>query len=137
VKATFGIFVAFTLLLVLSFMLLIKYQQVYGPERNMIVGVAPFYQTEIPYREGSEGEIVATVRAFAREHAMDYLGGPGHPTLDPGEFNLHAAGRRLNLGAVRGIPISPNIQIFAITRGEPTTNDRALTAEFVRELNQP
>lgn len=106
------------------------------PERNVIVNKAPFYEKELPYREGSEDEIISTVKAFAREHGMDYLGGPGHPTLDPGQFNLHAAGKMLNLGVIRVVTTLPNMQIAAIARENPTANDKVLVAEFIRRLEQ-
>ena len=106
------------------------------PDRYAIVDTAPFFQRELPYREGSEDELIATVKAFAREHSMDYLGGPGHPTLDPGQFNLSASSYSLNLGVLRVATTLPNMQVAAIARGNPTANDTALTAEFIRRLEQ-
>jgi hypothetical protein len=100
----------------------------------VIINKDSFYKGELPYREGSEDEIVTTVKAFVREHGMDYIGGPGHPTLEPGQFNLTVAGKTLNLKAIRVVTSLPNTQIFATARGNPTANDRALTAEFIRQL---
>jgi hypothetical protein len=105
-----------------------------NPERNIIVDRPPFYHEVLAYSPGSEGEIVAAVKAFAKEHGMDYLGGPDHPTLDEGQFNLHAAGPNLNLGVVRVATSLPNTEVFAIARGVSSTSDRALIAEFVSRL---
>lgn len=106
------------------------------PERNIIVDKAPFYQKELPYKQGSEGEIIAIVKTFAHEHGMDYLGGPGHPTLKADEFNLHAAGPSLNLGVIRVITTLPNMQVAAIARGNPTANDKAVVADFVARVEK-
>ena len=106
------------------------------PERNIIINKEAFFEKKLPYREGSEDQIIATVKAFALEHGMDYLGGPGHPTLEPGQFNLTAAGERLNLHAIRVATSLPNTEIFATARGNPTANDKALTAKFIRQLEQ-
>lgn len=102
-----------------------------NPERYVITDVDPFYKTEVPYRPNGEREIVKATQAFAHDHGMDYLGGPGHPTLEKDEFLVSANSRMLNLKAARNIPISPNVQIFAIARGVPTPQDRELLMEFV------
>jgi hypothetical protein len=109
-----------------------------GPssERYVIVGQAPFYHDVLAYQPDSEQRIVGAVQAFAKEHHMDFLGGPGHPSLDSGQFNLTAAGPNLNLGAIRVSTSLPNTDVFAIARGQPTANDRALTAEFVDRLKR-
>ena len=103
------------------------------PERNIIVNKDPFYKKELPYREGSEDEIISTVKAFAHEHGMDYLSGPGHPTLDPGEFNLHAVNKTFNLAVARILIGSPNVQVSAFATDKPTLQDNALTAELDRK----
>ncbi len=105
-------------------------------ERNIIVDQPPFSQVTLPYREGSEAAIVAVVQDFARENGMDFLTGPGHPTLDAGQFNLTVAAPSLNLSAVRLLTTLPNIEVFAISSGTPNDRDAALAAEFVRRLQQ-
>lgn len=103
-------------------------------ERNIIVNRSPFYAIKLPYREGSEDKIISVVKTFAQEHGMDYLGGPGHPSLKNGQFNLTAAGQRLNLKAIRVATSLPDTMIYATARDQPTLEDKALTAEFVRRV---
>ena len=106
------------------------------PERHIIIDREPFYKVALPYREGSEDEIVSAVKTFAREHEMDFLGGPGHPALSSGQFNLTAAGKTLNLKAIRVATSLPDTEVYATVRASPTANDEALAAEFVRRLQK-
>ncbi|MEO7247333.1 MAG: hypothetical protein ABIW31_02675, partial [Novosphingobium sp.] len=90
----------------------------------------------LPYRDGSEEEIISTFKAFARERGMDYMGGPGHPTLGPGEFNLHAVNKTFNLAVAHILIGSPNVQVSAFSTDKPTPQDKALTAELVCRLEK-
>lgn len=106
------------------------------PERYIIVDKDPFYKKELPYREGSEDEIISTVKEFAGEHGMDYLSGPSHPTLSPGEFNLHTVNKTFNLAVARILIGSPNVQVSAFATDKPTQQDHALTVELVCRLEK-
>lgn len=107
-----------------------------SPERNIIVDRPPFYRTSVIYREGNEPTTVRAVKVFAEKHGMEFLAGPGHPTLDAGQFNLTAASPTLNLIAIRVSTTLPDTEIYAISAGTPTGEDKALAQEFTRRLQQ-
>lgn len=105
-------------------------------EHNIIVNKSPFYITSLPYRPCSEKNIISLVKSFAIKHSMDYLGGPGHPTLEQDQFNLTATSKLLNFGVTRVAATLPYIKVYATAQGDPTSKDRALTMELVRQIRQ-
>jgi hypothetical protein len=106
-----------------------------GPERNAITDTAPFFQTTAPFHEDRIDDVIAGARGFSTRHHMDFL--LARKTLFPGEFNVSANSPSLNLHALRSSAIdSDKVQIFAIARGTPTPEDKALVDEFVAQIRQ-
>jgi hypothetical protein len=104
-------------------------------ERNVILDTAPFFATTIPFRPDRTDAVVEFVRAFSKQHQMDFL--LARQSLGPGEFNASADGPSLNLKALRVSAIDGDkVQVFAIARGAPTANDKALVEEFVAQIRQ-
>jgi len=104
-------------------------------ERNVISERAPFYTSEVPFDEARIDTILTAVRAFSARHQMDYL--VARESLGVGEFNVSANSAALNLKAFHTGSVNPgNVIIAAISRSEPTNQDKALADEFVKLVRE-
>jgi hypothetical protein len=107
------------------------------PERYVLTGNDNnlFFQKQLVIDPKDADVIIAIVQAFSREHGMDFL--LARESLPPGDFNVSANGPTLNIKAIHSAAIGDEgVQVFAIVPKTPTTNDRALVAEFVTKLEE-
>jgi hypothetical protein len=98
-------------------------------ERYAISETGPFYQTKVALDLGRADAVIEAVRSFAKKHQMDVL--VVRDSLPPGEFSVEADGPSLNLKAMHVETLGAGVTVFAISRAEPTPQDKALVEDFV------
>lgn len=103
-------------------------------ERYVITEKAPFYEAEVGYDKAHTDQVIEAVRSFSKRHHMDFL--LARESLGPGEFNASANGPSLDLKAMHIAIFDKGVSIFAIARGAPTPQDKALVEEFVAEIRK-
>jgi hypothetical protein len=101
-------------------------------ERNVITNKAPFYQTEVGTDDKRADAVISTVRSFAAQHHMDFL--LAKRTLPAGDFNASANSSSINLHAMHSSGLDRGVVIFAISKGDPTPEDKALAKDFVTKV---
>ena len=112
----------------LSLVLFIALSNCDQSERNVITGVAPFYHLKTTFSEHDSSATIAKVRDFADAHGMDFLVSRDGPM--PGDFNASANGKDLNLEALHVKGVGGGLDIFAVSRNQPTDESWRLTREF-------
>jgi hypothetical protein len=99
-------------------------------ERNIITERSPFFQAAMPYNAADTERIVASVRRFADANGMDFLVSRDGP--DPGDYNVTAASRELNLQVMHVRAISPTTtDVHAYMRTTASDADKVKVRQFV------
>lgn len=109
----------------------------HDPERYVLTGndTNLFYKKELAIDPRRTDEIIATTRAFAKEHNMDFL--LARESLPAGDFNTSVNGPTLNIKAMHTAAVDDKgVQVFAIVPKQPSARDEALVAEFVCRLEK-
>jgi len=109
----------------------------HDPERYVLTGndTNLFYKKELAIDPQGSDEIIATTRAFAKEHNMDFL--VARESLPTGDFSTSANGPTLNIAAMHTAAVGDKgVQVFAIVPKQPTARDKALVTEFVCRLEK-
>jgi hypothetical protein len=107
------------------------------PERYVLTGNDKnvFFQRQLAVDPKNADEIIATVRAFSREHELDFL--LARESLPPGDFNVSVNGPSLNIAAMHTAAIGDTgVQVFAIVPKMPTAKDKELVADFVARVER-
>lgn len=116
-----------------ALLLVVMLESCDNSERNVITEKSPFYQTDVTFDQTRIDPVIETVRAFSRRHQMDFL--LARESLGPGEFNVSADSHTLNLGAMHSAVLDKGVvSISAISRGDPTPQDKVLLQEFVAQV---
>lgn len=100
-----------------------------SPSPNIILETSPFYKFHAPnFSEKDSERVIAEVQKFASERRMKFLLSRHGPEF--GDFNASANSPNLNLKAVHVKHVGGGLNIYAISRGNPSPKDWKFARDF-------